>query len=161
MQSSTIVPRFYLDLIRPSWENVFQFGLSSYFNANITLWTNALCSLLLLLDYFILFCLYLLLIPWIDIYMVFYIVCLCLAALWRATRLWFGSHFSNPTGVLSKFGHVYLLFIMYMYFIFFSICSLPLCLWLFLPCEIINEMNEMKCLGYMDLFGWVILYQWH
>ena len=48
--------------------------------------------------------------------------------------------------VLSACCHVSLLFIMYMYFIFFSICFLPLCLWLFLPCEIINEMkwNEMN-----------------
>ena len=74
----------------------------------------------------------------------FFIVWFCLAALWIATRLWFGSHFGNPTGVLSTFCHVYLLFIMYMYFIFFSICFLPLCLWLFLPCEIINEMKWNK-----------------
>ena len=84
------------------------------------------------------------LIPLIDIDMAFYIIWFCLAALWRATRLWFGSHFGNPTGVMSTFCHVYLLFIMYMYFIFFSNCLLPLCLWLFLPCEIINEMKRTE-----------------
>ena len=60
-----------------------------------------------------------------------------------ATRLGFGSHFGNPTGVLSTFCHVYLLFyhVAYMYFIFFSNCFLPLCV---CDCFCPVKWNEMK-----------------
>ena len=46
-------------------------------------------------------------------------------------------------GCCQHFVTFYLLFIMYMYFIFFSICSLPLCLWLFSALWN-NKWNEMK-----------------